>query len=52
MWWGLFFGVVVTVAVLGYVAHKYPAWFGKAVDGGAGVVNSIDDKVKDAVNKK
>ena len=40
---------IVTVAVLGYVAHKFPAVFGKAVDAGAVAVNKVDDTVKAAV---
>lgn len=50
MWWIL--GVVTTVAVIGYVAHKYPALFGKAVDTGAAVVNKIDNTVKDHLPKQ
>lgn len=49
-WWIL--GTIMTVMVLGYVAHKYPTWFNKAVDDGAAVVNKIDDKIKDTINKQ
>jgi hypothetical protein len=49
-WWIL--GSIVTVIVMGYVAHKYPAIFGKAIDAGASVVNKADDAIKDQLNKK
>lgn len=52
MIWLVVVGAIVAVAVLGYVAHKYPTWFGKAVDTGATVVNSVDDKIKDTLNQK
>lgn len=48
-WWIL--GSIVTVILIGYVAHKYPTLFGKAVDQGAAVVNKIDDTIKDNLPK-
>lgn len=49
-WWIL--GSIVTVLVMGYVAHKYPALFGRAVDAGAEVVNKAGDAIKNEANKK
>lgn len=49
MWWIL--GFITAVIVLGYAAHKFPTWFGTAVDAGAVVVNKIDDTVKAEVKK-
>jgi hypothetical protein len=46
-WW--IAGAITAVAVLGYVAHKFPTWFGLAVDEGAAIVNKIDDSVKTSV---
>lgn len=43
-WWIV--GSMFTVVLLGYVAHKFPTWFGAAVDAGAAVVNKIDNTVK------
>jgi hypothetical protein len=48
LWWIL--GAVTAVAVIGYVAYKYPAWFGAAVNAGAAAVNSVDNQVKAAVS--
>lgn len=50
MWWIL--GVITAVVVMGYVAHKYPTLFGKAVDSGAAIVNKIDTSVKDNLPKQ
>jgi hypothetical protein len=47
MWWIL--GVITAVAAMGYVAYKYPTWFGAAVNVGAAAVNSVDNQVKAAV---
>lgn len=39
------------LVALGYVAHKFPTIFGKAVDAGATVVNAVDNTVKSEIYK-
>lgn len=48
MWWIL--GFMTAVAVVGYVAYKYPTWFGLAVKSGADVVNNVDNQIKNTLN--
>lgn len=43
----LAFGFVAGCIFTGWVAHKKPTWFNKAVT----FVNAVDDKVNSTVNK-
>jgi hypothetical protein len=47
----IIFGAIVMLLALGYVAHKFPTIFGKAVATGATVVNAVDNTVKSEIYK-
>ena len=50
LWW-LIVGVVVSVSVVVWVAHKLPTWFQDKVEDTVDEVDKVIDKTKDFLKK-